>query len=103
MATGGISFRGGGFPSLAVLFLSDGPWGGNGPRASGIPPSSDPHEGGRQEEKTGTGMVRYTGSLEGGGSSPHPRAPALPPRATLLLAHRPGEFVQKTFRPCHHG
>lgn len=62
MANDGISFRGGGFPSLAVLFLSDGPLGGgHGPRASGIPP----HDGGEDFKKDRDRPGTVYGVLEG--------------------------------------
>lgn len=81
----------GGFPSLACLVLSDRSLGAT---AHGRQ-EYHPHDGGEErKEKTGTGMVRYTGSPRRG-KRPHPRPPALPPRATLLLAAPPGGFVQK--------
>lgn len=61
MANDGISFRGGGggFPSLACLVLSDRSLGAT---AHGRQ-EYHPHDGGEErKEKTGTGMVRYTGS-----------------------------------------
>lgn len=57
-----------------VVFLCDGPWRGNGPRASGMPPT---HDGGKTRERQGLAWYSIRGSYDGGGS-PHPRAPALP-------------------------
>lgn len=89
-----------------VVFLSDGPWRGNGPRASGMPPT---HDGGRQEKDRDWHGTVY-GVLREGGKALIPALPRFLPRATLLWAAPPGGFIQKmspshthTFCPYHYG
>lgn len=89
----------------AVLACQTGPW-GNGPWTTGV--RNTTHHmvwEGREEseeKKTGTGMVRYTGSMEMGRESPHPRAPALPfpVRPSYWPILRAGSFQKMLSTTC---
>lgn len=99
MANDGVSFRGrGGFPSLACLVLSDSSLGATGHGRQ----ECHPHDGGEdRKEKTGTGMVRYTGSpRRGKGLIPAlPRFLPVQPSSWPLL--RAGSSRKSLL--CHYG